>query len=339
MFVRKLPFALLLLTCFAFSTPGGRAEKGEHGPDDAVAAPGQVVLWTNPADLESRDLLYGAGGKEHVPHGPFTFVKEDLDGTNPKFVVKDENGVKWKVKLGIESQPETAASRIVWAVGYFTTEDYFVADLKVSGMPARLHRGWKLVDPDGSVHNVRLKREPGKEEKKIGTWEWRHDPFTGTREWNGLKTLMAVINNWDLKDENNAIYQIGGRQIYMVSDLGASFGSAGRTWPPEKSKGNIDSYSRSRFIRRLTPEFVSFQAPARPRWVLAVNPKEYLRRIHLEWIGKNVPRSDAKWMGSMLARLSQQQIHDAFRAAGYSPKEIDEFSDVLMHRITTLSDL
>ncbi len=284
-------------------------------------------------------MLYGAGGKEHVPHGPFTFVKEDLDGTNPKFVVKDEDGVKWKVKLGIESKPETAATRIVWAVGYFTTEDYFVADLKVNGMPVRLHRGWKLVDPDGSVHNVRLKREPGKEEKKVGTWEWRHDPFNGTREWNGLRTLMAVINNWDLKDENNAIYQIGGRQIYMVSDLGASFGSAGRTWPPEKSKGNIDSYSRSRFIHRLTSEFVSFQSPARPRWVLAVNPKEYLRRIHLEWIGKNVPRSDAKWMGSMLARLSQQQIHDAFRAAGYSANEINEFSDVLMHRITTLSDL
>ncbi|HXB73784.1 MAG TPA: hypothetical protein VNY05_36435 [Candidatus Acidoferrales bacterium] len=295
------------------------------------------MLWRDPADISSRDLFYGPGGEKHAPHGAFTFVKEDLDGTNPKFVVVDQDGVKWKVKMGLEARPETVASRIAWAVGYYANEDFFVRDLDVHGMPRRLQRGQKLLDADGSVHNVRLKREE-KSEKKIGNWQWRHDAFTGTRELNGLKVVMALINNWDLKDENNAIYQEGSQRIYMISDLGASFGSAGRTWPREKAKDNLDSYSHSKFIRNLTADTVDFQVPARPRWVYLVNPKEYLSRVHLERIGR-VPRGDARWMGQLLARLSSRQIRDAFRASGYSPAEVEGFASVLEQRIAVLTDL
>jgi hypothetical protein len=49
----------------------------------------------------------------------FTFKEEDMTGTNPKFDVIDQDGVGWRVKMGLESRPETAASRLVWAVGYF----------------------------------------------------------------------------------------------------------------------------------------------------------------------------------------------------------------------------
>lgn len=328
MHVRKRTlFVLFVLLIFASVKPAA--------PEGVVQAE-TALLWREPAHIESRDLFYGPGGIEHVPHGPFTFVKEDLDGTNPKFVVRDEQGHKWKVKLGIEARPETVASRIVWAVGYFTNEDYFVPDLPVRGMPAHLHRGQNLVGADGSVHNVRLKRE---DEKKLGDWQWRQDPFTGTRELNGLRVMMAVINNWDLKDENNAIYQQDSHRVYMVSDLGASFGSAGRTWPRDKAKGNLNSYEHSKFIRRITASTVDFQVPARPKYVYWVNPKEYLMRVHLEWIGKNISRADARWMGQLLARLSPKQIRDAFRAAGYSPEQIDEFARVLESRVSELTRL
>src|SRR5580704_18026799 len=100
-----------------------------------------AVLWQDPGNIASRDLYYGPGGETDQPHGPFTFEKEDLDGSNPKFVVRDRDGVKWKVKLGTEARPETVASRIVWAVGYFTDEDYFLPDFKVQEMPRHLHRG------------------------------------------------------------------------------------------------------------------------------------------------------------------------------------------------------
>lgn len=44
-------------------------------------------------------------------------------------------------------------------------------------------------------------------------------------------------------------------------------------------------------------------------------------------------------MGGLLARLSPKQIQDAFRAAGYSPQEVDAFSKVLTGRIAALADL
>ena len=43
---------------------------------------------------------------------------------------------------------------------------------------------------------------------------------------------MAVVNNWDLKDVNNAIYQTGAERIYMVSDLGGEFRFGGAHLAP-----------------------------------------------------------------------------------------------------------
>ena len=310
------------------------ATAGVWGAGDA----GTALLWSDPGQGGRRDLFYGSGGKDHEPHGPFTFVKEDLDGTNPKFVVRDAKGSKWKVKLGLEARPETVASRLVWAVGYYTADDYFLRDMRIAGMPAKLHRGQKLIGPGGAVNNVRLKREPDGE-KKLDAWQWDKDPFTGSREWNGLRVMMAVVNNWDLKDENNAVYRADSQRIFMVSDLGATFGSAGRTWPRDRAKDNLNSFDRSKFIRKISAETVDFQTPARPTFVYLVNPKEYFRRVHLEHLGKNVPRADAKWIGQLLAGLSADQLRDAFRAGGYSPAETAAFLKVLQTRISELTDL
>jgi hypothetical protein len=342
MCVRKKPFFVPFIVLLTLGLPVAGAPHKPPKTDRIKAervSTGPAVMWNDPKDLNSRDLFYGPGGKENSPKGTFTFVEEDREGGSPKFVVRDDEGGKWKAKLGLEARPETVCTRLVWAVGYYANEDYFVRDLKVAGMPPRLHRGQEFVDTDGSIHNVRLKRENKREERKIGNWQWRHDAFTGTRELNGLRVLMAVINNWDLKDENNAIYQAGPERIYIVSDLGASFGAAGRTWPRDKAKDNLGSYGQSKFIRRLTADFVDFAVPARPRWVYWVNPPEVMRRIHLEWIGKNVPRADAKWIGQLLARLSPQQIRDAFRAGGYSPEETEQFAKLLEGRISVLTDL
>src|SRR5690348_2740133 len=79
-----------------------------------ITGEGHAVLWREPTDIASRNLLYGSGGKQHYPRGPFKFLGEDRGGTNPKFDVRAANGEKWKVKLGIEARPETAASRFVW---------------------------------------------------------------------------------------------------------------------------------------------------------------------------------------------------------------------------------
>src|SRR3954468_12715058 len=98
-------------------------------------------LWEYPTDLHARNLIYGPGGKRHLPGSILQFVKEDSGGSNPKFNVRDENGVNWKVKMGEEARPETVASRLLWAVGYHADEDYFLASAQVENLPANLHRG------------------------------------------------------------------------------------------------------------------------------------------------------------------------------------------------------
>src|SRR5215471_5666596 len=98
---------------------------------------GTAVLWREPTDIATRTLLDGPGGRANAPHGTtFRFIKEDLDGTNPKFVVQDDVGTTWTLKLGWEAKPETAASRIVWAVGYIADADYYLPHLCVEGLPA-----------------------------------------------------------------------------------------------------------------------------------------------------------------------------------------------------------
>ena len=140
--------------------------------------------------------------------------------------------MKWKVKLGAEARPETVATRLVWAHRLFRERR-----LLSSGLPGQRYAGDHLKRRNARIcrtrrlHQERAAKRNSEGEKKIGTWQWRHNPFTGTRELNGLRVMMALINNWDLKDENNAGLpgkEFRGRRgplIYMVSDLGASFGT------------------------------------------------------------------------------------------------------------------
>ena len=316
--------------------PFARAETPAETNDDAI-------LWRDPGKMTARNLLYGSGGADHQPRGTMVFVEEDHAGTNPKFYVRDQDGTKWTAKMGVEARPETAAAHLLWAVGYYTDEDYFVPRLIVEGMPPHLQRGQNLVASDGTLENVRLKRHL-KGQKKAGNWQWRHNPFTGTRKFNGLRVMMALMNSWDLKDENNAVYEResdadGPRKIYVVSDLGASFGTTGYSWTHTMGKGNLKSYGHSRFISKVRPEFVDFNVPTRPALIYFFHLPGLIQRLRMRWIGKHIPREDARWMGDVLSHLSPEQIQDAFRSAGYSPQEVEGFAKILRERIAELTRL
>src|ERR1700730_5101111 len=122
---RDCTVMLVLLTLSALVTAQKKDEEKKKRKEHAANLP--AVIWRDPGEIPSLNLLYGAGGKDHAPdpNGNFVFVKEDLKGTSPKFDVRDQQGVEWKVKLGQEPQSETAASRLMWAAGYFVDEDYY----------------------------------------------------------------------------------------------------------------------------------------------------------------------------------------------------------------------
>jgi hypothetical protein len=333
--------AMVLVAVPALAAPRKRDE-AKRPKSEITAVEPNAVIWRNPVHIASRNLFYGPGGKGHVPPATFVFEKEDMKGSNPKFVVRDSSGVRWKIKLGPEARPETAASRLVWAVGYFANEDYFLPQVHVRGLPHHLHRGQKYVQPDGLVLGVRLKRYL-RGEKKIGYWSWRTNPFSGTRALRGLRVMMALINNWDLKDDNTSIYRVRSAEgtsvslhIYMVSDLGSSFGTTGQSWTDWKSKGNLNSYRHSKFVKKITPEYVDFNVPTRPALDYLFALPEFITDLRSRWIGRHIPRVDARWIGGLLARLSPRQIRDAFSAAGYSPAEAQGFTEVVEQRIRAL---
>jgi hypothetical protein len=336
---RSVKSLTILIVSAVLSLPlfGGDANAGKVRETSVVNERG--VLWREPVDIGSRNLYYGSGGEKHQPHGPFTFLEEDMNGTNPKYVVRDQDNVKWTIKLGIEARPETVATRLVWAAGYFTNEDYYLDDLQVAEMPAHVKRGGNLIGPGGTMHAARLKRH---EEKDLANWQWRNNPFTGTRELNGLKVLMALMNNWDLKDVNNKVYAAkkdSDQQEYVISDLGASFGTNGITVPLSRSKGDLNSYAHSQFLGKISPEFVDFRTPVHPSLFYAYWLPGYLKRARLDNVLHHIPRDDARWMGHLLSGLSASQIQDAFRAAGYTQAQIDAFSKIVEERISALNNL
>jgi len=309
---RKALQAICLLLIFSCCVPVSAQQVAEsNAPQAKSAASPPVVLWRDPGDIASRNLVYGPGSPQRAPTGKFKFVEEGKEGATPKFDVVDEQGVRWRVKVGPEARAETAASRLLWAVGYFADEDYYVPELRVEGMQ-KLSRGQKFVSADGIVRGAGLERHAAGR-KKIGTWSWSDNPFVGTKELGGLKIMMSLMNNWDISERQNAIYDQGGvEHQYVVSDVGATFGRTGGIF--SRSKDNLQHYSQSDFVRNATPEYVDFSF-------------------------KHIPRADAKWLGELLSKLSADQIRDCFRAAGYSPQEIGGYTKAVQDRIKALNQL
>jgi len=324
---------------------GKKNDKDNHKDNHKPIAPEKIhnaVMWVDPGDISAKNLFYGQGGEQGQPKPPFTFLDVDKHDSNPKFDVRDANRHKWRVKLGAEARPEIVCSRLLWAVGYFVEDDYVLPRATVPGL--HLHHTAHSVENGDEVIDARFARKPGGE-KRIACWKWKENPFFGTREFNGLRVMMAVLNSWDLKTENNAVYRDKktGQQLFLVSDTGASFGTNSVRMENANGKGNVAKYAESKFITDVTDNTVSFGTPAPPTDLLMESAglfaPLYFKRLGYDWIGDDIPRADAHWMGSLLGRLSHQQIVDAFRAGHFTPVEIKEYVSILEDRIDQLKAL
>jgi hypothetical protein len=295
----------------------------------------QPVLWQDRGDLSKLDMINGPGGAAHQPGAHFKFLKEMPNGTSPKFEVEDENGVRWKVKMGPEARPETAATRLLWAAGYFVDEDYYRREIVVDGL-THLNRGQKFVQHGNTVVDVRLERHHGGSEQL--EWDWFENSFSMTSEFNGLRVMMALINNWDLKDVNNDIYKEPFGQVYVVADLGASLGRTGNLF--FRTKGNAGEFAGTPFIRKVRGQYVDFVLHSRPFFLgFLFRHEHYVTRTRMEKVVQHIPVDDARWMGNYLGKLSTNQIEDCFRASGFSPKEVEIYSRALTRRIMDLKSL
>jgi hypothetical protein len=288
---------------------------------------GRPVLWKAPDDLPSRDLFAGPGGLALRPDtSSLTFIKAEQGGYSPKFRVRDARDRVWVAKLGKEAQSETAAVRLLWAIGYQTEINYLVPCVHIPGAP-RPRKKVDRCEGDGFA-NVRFEARPERIER-TGTWKWKRNPFVGRRELQGLIVMMGLLNNWDIKDSNNVVLYMPGaserevaESLYAISDLGATFGRTGNVpffWRFTRSRNNPKDYAESRFIDKVKGDRVAFRYGGKNRGLF-----------------KNITVEDARWIGRLLSRLSSRQLSDAFRAANYNPGEISLLTESVRRRINEL---
>ena len=276
---------------------------------------GTPVLWRAPSDIASRDLLLGPGGMAMRPDlSRITFIKEEKGGYSKKYRVRDASGREWVAKIGKEAQSETSAVRLLWAVGYLTEVNYLVPRVTIPGK--------------GTFTNVRFEARPEAWDR-VGDWKWKRNPFMRTPEYQGLKIMMAMINNWDLKDSNNEIVHVrtnrGNELRYIISDLGATFGHASTTplfWRITRSRNNPKNYAKSDFLGKVKGNRVVLHFGGKNRGLM-----------------KDITVNDAIWMGTWLAQLTDKQVRDAFRAANYTPDQVDVLARTVRLRTRELLSL
>src|SRR5947209_11318345 len=202
-FVCGLIALLLAISLSSFVASAQNKDKTEKKKEEAANAQGTPVLWQEPTDIASRDLFLGPGGDAMKPDlSHVTFDRDEPGGYSVKFRVRDGAGNTWVAKLGNEAQTETAAVRLVWAVGYMTEINYLAPCVQIEGAPKP--RKKVATCEGGGFANVRFEARP-KEIKRLEDWRWKNNPFVGTNEFQGLLVLMALLNNWDLKDTKNKV--------------------------------------------------------------------------------------------------------------------------------------
>src|SRR5437773_574411 len=100
---------ILLSLLLILSFPSTKISQEDKNKKQQMA--GTPVLWREPADIENRNLLLGAGGEALKPDlSRVTFVEVQKGGHSTKYRVRDGAGNEWVAKIGKEAQSETAAN-------------------------------------------------------------------------------------------------------------------------------------------------------------------------------------------------------------------------------------
>jgi hypothetical protein len=277
------------------------------GPPSAAQL---AQLWAEPRG--DRDLYWGVGGKRLAPDpaATYTVIEIKQGGFSRGYTVEDPSGREWSVKFPPEAPTEVVASRIHWALGYHQPPVYY-------------QQKWMAAKATSSNPQLPARfreKKPalggGLEEK--GTWSYYRNPFVGTRQLKGLLVLQAMLGNSDLKDDNNALYQLreaidGASTWYVPRDLGHTFGRTGVFNAP---RGDIEVFEKTPFIKGVVDG-----------------------RVKLDWRGlhdalfEDITPADVRWICERLDRLTDEQWQDAFRAGGYPSADAARFIRRLKQKI------
>jgi hypothetical protein len=269
-------------------------------PEASQSAP--ALLWEDPGDLAERDLFHGPGGPALAPRADvtYTYVAADQAGYSAGYDVRGPDGLIWSVKLGPEAQPEIVASRVLWAIGYQQPPTYYLPN-------------WTLAHKATSRQPAGRFRPKLTEWNVLDDWSWYQNEFVGTQPFNALVVANVILNSWDWKTSNNKVYEVNAngtrRRLYVVRDLCASLWKttfpAFLGWFPMRGFGqgtrnDLEGFESQRLLKRVKAGELEFD----------------YRGIHKPLLD-SLSAADVVWACRLMSRISDEQWHDAFRAADY----------------------
>jgi hypothetical protein len=155
--------------------------------------------------------------------------------------------------------------------------------------------------------------------------------------------MMVLLNNWDTFKKNNRVLHVkeNGDDNYTVTDLGATLGAANGLGA-RRSKNNVNDFARSRFVSKVKDGNVKYAYDLKPKNLgifSALWPPYYIRHRNATNRMNKMPIEHAAWIGSQLAQLSDDQLRDTFRAAGYDRATTEQYVRTLRVRINQLNRL
>jgi hypothetical protein len=250
----------------AAAAPTGTVMDGHRALAQRDAALASARVWAPPAvpiaqaNLRVNPPGPGAFADDQVVSCRFT--TQEVGGTTPKFYCELPDGEVLKVKYGSgnpELWAETAATRLLSALGFGADRVYLVGRLRCAGCPRfpfqslRCYQktGMKsacfaggidydrVVDFDAAI--IERKVDGRKIEGAADQgWAWyelrRIDPARGgssRAEVDALRLMAVVLAHWDNKAENQRLVcpadaegpdKSCTRPLAIMQDLGATFG-------------------------------------------------------------------------------------------------------------------
>ncbi|HWR53086.1 MAG TPA: hypothetical protein VN428_18390 [Bryobacteraceae bacterium] len=318
----------------------------------------------------SREELQRGPGDRNAPEPPFTVTAGKSRGITPGFQMRDARGRLYYCKPDPRTNPEMATaaemigSRIFYALGYNTPENYLVrirrSDLRIdkktmitgiSGRERRM-RGEDLNHilsraaraPDGTVRMLASLDLPG---KAIGPFRYegtRTDDPNDTvrherrRELRGLAVFAAWVNHTDAKGGNTLdviVEERGVRHIkHYLIDFGAILGSASDMPKPART-GNAYMIPTARefLVRAATLGIYS------PAWERANYPDmpaagRFESDVFdpLTWV-PNYPNpaflsrgpGDEFWAARQVMAFTDDDIRALVETGGYSDPAVAEY--------------
>jgi hypothetical protein len=340
------------LALLLFMTATGRPEAQtkqtlkELSEEARFAILQRAQIWT-PVTVPEMNLRLGPQGKgAFAPNAAVScdYVEAKLDGAQPKFDCRLDDGSVVKVKYGMrgEVQGEVLATRLLWALGFGADRMYPVV-VTCRGCAADPWTTRYAVEETHVFDPAVVERKPHGhtiETKKIKGWAWQElkmvDQTQGgapIEQRQALQLLAVFIQHTDSKpvqqrlvclshgDADDAATEEGlcAKPFMLLNDVGQTFGKANFLNRDNVSSVNFDGWSKTRVWK---------------------DDKSCVGNISLSRTGTlehpKISERGRAFLAGLLAQLTDRQLHDLFEVArvelrsrkpgsGEPPATVDEW--------------